>query len=378
MRNAKEASGTLSAGGTSPRMRSRFFKALGVFTCALTMPGLSTIAFAQSPFTQPPSPSGSFTIPLPTPLPTRREGTLPPSGRPPRPGAPLRPLPGGVTPTRPGERTPMPPLPPPGNGPLGGTAQPLPTMEPPRMLPIPLPGEEVPTEPAALPPGPEIAPPLTAASTAPIPPVPPITLRTGLRVTLRISRLLPVDGLSPGERLLNSRPALQAGDCFLAEIVNPCPPYPILVGGTVTRITPPGHFGRPGYVSLQMRQVVQTVEGQPGWLPWQMDTADRRFTTRMRRVFLTTLLGLEGAGTGASIGAQFSTGNMAFIGGGMGIGAIVGLAYASFQRGTEAYLEPGDTFEIVVGTTEYRPVSREWQTILYPAAEPSRRKPKKP
>jgi hypothetical protein len=68
---------------------------------------------------------------------------------------------------------------------------------------------------------------------------------------------------------------------------------------------------------------------------------------------------------------------MAFIGGAMGIGAIVGMGYASFQRGTEANLEPGDTFEIVVGTADYRPVSREWQTILYPAANPSGGKVKK-
>ena len=143
-------------------------------------------------------------------------------------------------------------------------------------------------------------------------------------------------------------------------------------------ITPPGRFGRPGYVSLQMTQLVQSTEGQTGMAPWRMDLADRRFATRMRRVLLTTLLGLEGAGTGASIGAQFSGGNMSFIGGGMGIGALVGLGYATLQRGTEANFEPGDTFQIVVGTTRYQPVSREWQTILYPAADPGVPKAKKP
>jgi hypothetical protein len=148
----------------------------------------------------------------------------------------------------------------------------------------------------------------------------------------------------------------------------------------VTKITNPGRFGRSGFVSLQMTQLVQVNEGRTGWTPWRMDMADRRFATRMRRVLLSTLLGLEGAGTGASVGAQFSGGNMAFIGGGMGIGALVGMGYASFQRGTEANLEPGDTFEIVVGTTRFRPISREWQTILYPAgeAEASNRKAKKP
>jgi hypothetical protein len=127
-----------------------------------------------------------------------------------------------------------------------------------------------------------------------------------------------------------------------------------------------------------MVQLVQANEGRTGWVPWRMDMADRRFSTRMRRILLSTLLGLEGAGTGASVGAQFSGGNMAFIGGGMGIGAIAGFGYASFQRGTEANFEPGDTFEIVVGSTSSRPVPREWQTILYPAAEPSAGKVKKP
>ncbi|WP_406695445.1 hypothetical protein V5E97_30935 [Singulisphaera sp. Ch08] len=214
-------------------------------------------------------------------------------------------------------------------------------------------------------------PPLTATPTGPIPRVPPLLLKSGLVVTLRVCQVVPTDGFSPGERLLNGRPAIQTGDSFLAEVIDPCPPYPILVGGTVTKITNPGRFGRAGYVSLQMTQLVQTLEGQTGWVPWRMDLADRRFATRMRRVLLTTLLGLEGAGTGASVGAQFSGGNMAFIGGGMGVGAIVGLGYASFQRGTEANLEPGDTFEIMVGSTHYRPVSREWQTILYPAADPN-------
>ncbi len=229
-----------------------------------------------------------------------------------------------------------------------------------------------------LPPRPHVAPPLSAEPTEPIPGTSPIVLKTGLDVTLRVTQVVPADGFSPGERLLNSRPPIQPGDHFLAELIDPCPPTPILVGGTVTKITPPGRFGRPGYVSLQLTQLVESVEGQPGWTPWRMDMADRRFTTRMRRVLLTTLLGLEGVGTGASIGAQFSSGNMAFIGGGMGIGALVGFGYATLQRGTEANLEPGDTFQIVVGSTQYRPVSKEWQTILYPAADANGGKKKKP
>jgi hypothetical protein len=239
---------------------------------------------------------------------------------------------------------------------------------------MPLPDAESLDHSGKLPPRPEVSKPLSAVPTAPIPKVPPILLKSGLAVTVRICQLLPKDGFSAGERLLNGCPPIQPGDCFLAEVIEPCPPYPILVGGTVTAITPPGHFGKPGYVSLQMTQLVQTVEGQTGLIPWRMDLADRRFVTKMRRAMLTALLSLEGAGTGASIGAQFFGGNMAFIGGGMGIGAIVGLGYASLQRGVEANLEPGDTFEIIVGTTKYRPVSREWQTILYPAANQGGRK----
>ncbi len=258
-------------------------------------------------------------------------------------------------------------------------------------LPAPLPPGELPeaigeegeptgagpTRTGILPPRPYVAPPLSASPTGPIPRAEPIVLRAGMEATLRITQVIPADGYSSGERLLNSRPALQPGDHFLAELVDPCPPSPILIGGTVTKITPPGHFGRPGYVSLQLAQLVQNAEGEEGWLPWRMDMADRRFTTKMRRVLLTAMLGVEGVATGASIGSQFQTGNMAFIGAGMGIGALVGFGYATLQRGVEANLEPGDMFQIVVGTTEYRPIAREWQTILHPAADPRDGKSKK-
>jgi hypothetical protein len=268
------------------------------------------------------------------------------------PPSPLSPIPGQETPIRPEE------------------------------LPLPLPPgsveEGAPAHGGELPPGPEVAPPLSAAPTGPIPRAEPVLLRAGLTVTLRVCQVISRDGLSAGERLLNSRPPIQPGDCFLAEVIHPAPPYPVLVGGTVSSITNPGRFGKPGYVGLQMIQLVQFERGRTGAIPWRMDLADRRFATKMRRVLLSTLLGLEGAGTGASIGAQFSGGNMAFIGGGMGIGALVGLGYATFQRGTEANFEPGDTFEIVVGSTHSRPVPREWQTILYPASEARVGKVKRP
>ncbi|SIO59853.1 hypothetical protein SAMN05444166_6188 [Singulisphaera sp. GP187] len=341
-------------------MRSRFLTVVLGTACAVATFWIAPVSRAQSPFSQPPSRSGTFTLPVPAPLPRRDGMPARPSQSPSLPApslTPLRQIQGEVTPPRPDELSPIqePPSPPPMLAPRAGA--------PPRT--------------GALPEKPAVLPPLMGTPTEPIPRGEPILLKSGLAVTLRICQLLPTDGFSPGERLLNGRPPIQPGDCFLAELIEPCPPYPILVGGTVTKITSPGRFGRAGFVSLQMTQLVQTVEGQSGWVPWRMDLADRRFATRMRRVLLTTLLGLEGAGTGASVGAQFSGGNMAFIGGGMGVGAIVGLGYASFQRGTEANLEPGDTFEIVVGSTDYRPVSREWQTILYPAAEPSNGKVKK-
>lgn len=260
----------------------------------------------------------------------------------------------------------------------GGGLPPPPLLE--GELPLPLPplaGGESPIRSEELTPPPEVAGPLDAGSTSPQPDVSPVILKSGMTVTLRICQVLPADGLTASERLLNSRPEIQTGDRFLADVIDPRPPTPALVGGVVTSITPPGRFGRPGYVGLQMTQLVQTNEGKTAWVPWRMDTADRRFATRMRRVLLSTLLGLEGAGTGASIGAQFFGGNMAFIGGGMGIGALVGMGYATFRRGVEANLEAGDSFEVVVGTTDFRPVSREWQTILFPAADTSGGKVKK-
>ena len=64
------------------------------------------------------------------------------------------------------------------------------------------------------------------------------------------------------------------------------------------------------------------------------------------------------------------------VAGGAGVGLLLGLGYASFQRGQEASLEPGDTFHVVVGTMSYQPVPRDLQTILYPAADPTSRKGK--
>ncbi|MEO6807720.1 MAG: hypothetical protein ABI353_01225, partial [Isosphaeraceae bacterium] len=89
----------------------------------------------------------------------------------------------------------------------------------PLMLPLPLPRAESLGRSDKLPPGPEVAKALSAVPTAPIPKVPPLLLKSGLAVTVRICQILPKDGFSAGERLLNGRPPIQPGDCFLAEVI---------------------------------------------------------------------------------------------------------------------------------------------------------------
>jgi hypothetical protein len=204
-------------------------------------------------------------------------------------------------------------------------------------------------------------------------------LRPGEAVTLRIRQVLPADGLSPGERLLNSRAAVRAGDHFLAEIIKPACAPPALIGGSVAKEVRPGWFGRPGYVTLELSQIVETVDGQARFVPWQVDLADRGATSRTRRALTTALLGLEGAIVGASIGAQNpnSPSSGAAVAGGAGVGLLLGVGYASFQRGREASLEPGDTFDIVVGAMSYRPLPQDLQTILYPAGDPGQPPKKK-
>jgi hypothetical protein len=200
-------------------------------------------------------------------------------------------------------------------------------------------------------------------------------LRPGQAVTLRIRQVLPPDGFSPAERLLNSRHPIEPGDHFLAEVVEPpCHP-PALVGGTVTKVAAPGWFGRPGYVTLQLSQLVEAVNGEARVLPWQIDLDDRRTTAKIRRALLTALLGLEGVGLGASIGAQTQGPHrLAEVAAGGGAGLLLGLGYASLMRGVEANLEPGDTFRLVIGTLSYQPVPRDLQTILYPAGDPGKQK----
>lgn len=209
------------------------------------------------------------------------------------------------------------------------------------------------------------------------PPPKPVdaVLRPGEAVTLRIRQVLPADGFSPGERLLNSRNTVVPGDHFLAEIVRPPGNPPALIGGTVTKLVRPGWFGRPGYLTLQLSQLVETPDGPARPILWQFDMTDHRVSAQMRRAWLTTLLGLEGVGLGAVIGAQMDVPNkLAPVAGGAGVGLLLGMGYASFQRGQDANLEPGDTFRVVPGTMSYQPVSKNLETILYPPVDPNKRK----
>ena len=115
--------------------------------------------------------------------------------------------------------------------------------------------------------------------------------------------MFPCDRLSPGERLLNGRQPIQPGDRFLAEVINPTSTPLPLVGGTIVKVTPPGKFGRPGRLTLQMTEVVENNDGTSKTVPWLFDTDDPRFSTRAQRKLLTSLMGLGGASVGASLGA---------------------------------------------------------------------------
>ena len=151
---------------------------------------------------------------------------------------------------------------------------------------------------------------------------------------------------------------------------------PPLVGGTVLKLDPPGRYGRPGRVTLQMTQLVESQDGTWQPIPWQFDTEDRRSKTLRHRAWIAALFGLEGGMVGAGIAGEVARRNPVFITGGLAVGVIAGLGYACFQRGVEANLEQGDTFEVVVGTTSYRPVPRTALTTLFPAPDPARRKGK--
>jgi hypothetical protein len=225
--------------------------------------------------------------------------------------------------------------------------------------------------------------PASAQSEAPIvPPAPEpppaaseiARLRPGETVTLRVRQVIPCDGLTSGERLLSGRPALVPGDRVVAEVVQPGVHPPALIGGTIVQIAPPRRFAKPGRVTLQLGQLVQTAPGSSALVPWIFDLEDRRFNVQMRRRVLLALFAAEGAGIGMSLGAQAGPGNPAYLGLGAGVGLLAGIGYASLMPGRAASLEPGDTFEITVGTLSYRPLAPSPPLALHPAPDPAKRK----
>jgi hypothetical protein len=224
--------------------------------------------------------------------------------------------------------------------------------------------------------------PASAQSEAPIAPAAPepppaasqtARLQPGETVTLRIRQVIPRDGLTPGERLLSGRPAIMPGDRVVAEDVRPGVHRPALIGGTIVHIAAPRRFAKPGRVTLQLGQLVQTAPGRSELVPWVFDLEDRRFNVQMRRRLILALFAAEGAGIGASLGAQAGPANPAYLGLGAGVGLLTGIGYASLMPGREASLEPGDTFEITVGTLSYRPLAPSPPLSLHPAPDPAKR-----
>jgi len=198
-------------------------------------------------------------------------------------------------------------------------------------------------------------------------------IQPGRTLVLRVRQVIPLDQLSPGERILNGRKPLVAGDRFLAEVVDGPLASQVWVGGVITCVHPPRHFRRGGHIEVRMTQLVGTREGTASLGAWRVDLDDRRLSTRLHRDLLTVLLGFDGAVVGASIGAQLANTSPTFIGGGAGVGLLVALGYAGLQRGPEAGLDPGDTFQIVVGTCSYRPLPRSTPIAVYPPKIPVRK-----
>ena len=222
----------------------------------------------------------------------------------------------------------------------------------------------------------------TAQSEAPIAPLAPepppaasqtARLRPGETVTLRVRQVIPCDGLTAGVRLLNGRPAIAPGDRVVAEDVRPGVHPAALIGGTIVQIAPPKRFAKPGRVTLELRQLMQAAPGRSELVPWVFDLEDRRFNVEMRRRLTLALFAAEGAGIGASLGAQAGPSSPAYLGLGAGVGLLTGIGYASLMPGREASLEPGDTFKITVGTLSYRPLAPSPPLSLYPAPDPAKR-----
>jgi hypothetical protein len=206
---------------------------------------------------------------------------------------------------------------------------------------------------------PAVPPPLGPADAA---------LTPGSKAVLRVRQVVPVDGLSRGERLLNGRPPLRAGDVFTAELVGPAGRPPLILAGCVASVTPPGRFGRPGQVSVKIAWPLDPAGDRPG--RWGFDVEDQRFTSAQRRRAITTLFLAEGFALGASVGTTLNRGQAAATLGGGGVGLLLGVAYASLQPGQAASLEPGDTLAVVVGTTAAKKLPPDAPLTVFPAREP--------
>jgi hypothetical protein len=194
--------------------------------------------------------------------------------------------------------------------------------------------------------------------------VAPTVLAAGSANIVRVRQVLPHDGLAPGDRLLNSLPDLQVGDRFLASLADPLKvpgQTGVLVGGEVGEIVAPGRFGKNGKVYLKLSQLVRREEDTI--VPWTLDTTDFSKHPHLKRALINSLFLGEGAGVGMSIASQFSfTGvNPLF----MGIGLV------SLRRGASAKLEPGDTFEVEVGSCRCKVLPRSTEIMLYPANAPA-------
>jgi hypothetical protein len=200
-----------------------------------------------------------------------------------------------------------------------------------------------------------------------------LLLQPGQKLVLRVRQVIPCDGLSPGERLLNGRELLVAGDRFLAEVLENSGPSGVLVGGTVTRVVRPGWFRRPGHVEVRLVQAVQFPEGAVTPCALRVDLREQGLGREACRCLANFYAGFEGGDIGASIGAQLAQGDLGFIMGGAGIGFLVGLGAAAFVHGPEGRLEPGDTFEMIVGTCSYHALPHATPMTVYPPCVPVRK-----
>ena len=93
-------------------------------------------------------------------------------------------------------------------------------------------------------------------------------------------------------------------------------------------------------MTLELGQLVQAAPGRSELVPWVFDLEDRRFNVQMRRRLMLALFAAEGAGIGASLGAQAGPSNPAYLGLGAGVGLLTGIGYASLMPGARPAWNP--------------------------------------